>query len=439
MMNRREVLKSTFLTTGYAAGLRFLGPLSGVAQTTGFSDYRALICIFLGGGNDSNNMVVPLDSSGYATYALGRSSLALTQNSLLPLKAIDFGLHPSMPELQALINSNEACIVANMGPLVQPVTASQIMNQTAVLPQNLESHPDQQSLMQTALGVSGSTQGWGGRLADVLSQRDSSNLPLAVSFSGNTPFTNGQTSGFVAPSPGGVPCSQGGLCPSRTSAAQALLGLPSGVLLVQADQAIYQSMYAYITTYANDLAGVSNLSSQFPATSLGGQLASAATLISARGSVGAHRQIFFVTAGSFDTHASQLDTQATLLAQVSAAIGAFRNWGVSAGVWQDITLFTASEFSRTLQPNSVAGSDHAWGGHHLVAGGSVKGGAMYGKFPDLTLGGPDDFQGRGQFVPTTSITQVAATIATWMGVPSGDLPKVLPLINNFPTANLGFL
>ena len=440
--------RSFAATAGMAAagsllGLRQFGALNALAQ--GPQDYKALVCVFLFGGNDANNTLVPFDHSGYTNYAAVRGPLALAQNSLLQLSpAPNFALHPAMPELRSLFNNNHAAFVANVGTLIEPLTQAQYQSGAAA-PSNLFSHPDQQLEWQNAGPSAATPSGWAGRIADMLTPtyNASATIPMITSVSGDTLFCNGNETSPLSISPGntGNPyCSEGAQCDSRQLAAQKLLTMNTGLSLVQADDVITTNAFTYAKVLGGALGSLPPLHTVFPQNNyLADQLYQVAQMIEARAALGIKRQIFFAGVGNFDTHADQLDQQGYLLQQLSQALNAFYNATVELGVQNSVTAFTMSDFSRTFQPNSNNGSDHAWGSHHIVLGGAVKGGQIYGNFPTLALGGPNDSDVNGRWIPTTSNSQYAATLAEWFGVPAANLATVLPVIGNFSTVNLGFV
>jgi uncharacterized protein (DUF1501 family) len=442
--SRRTFINCASLAAaGNILGLRPFGALNALAATN--NDYKALVCVFLFGGNDANNTLIPFDTTGYGQYSSLRGDLALAQNTLLPLTpAPNFALHPSLPDIQALFNSGNAAFVANVGTLVQPLTRAQYQaGQTA--PTNLFSHPDQQLEWQNAAQSAATPTGWAGRMADVLAANYNSgaSIPMITSVAGDTLFCNGNSTTPVSVSPGNLgeaSCSEGSECSARQLTAQALLTLDSGISLVQADDSITTNAYAYAKTLADAVQSITPLKTVFPANNgLGAQLQQIAQIIQVRSALSVQRQIFFAGIGNFDTHAGQLGLQSTLLAEISPALAAFYNATVELGVSSEVTTFTMSDFSRTFQPNSNNGSDHAWGAHHIVLGGAVKGGQIYGTYPTLALGGPDDSDSNGRWVPTTASSQYAATLAQWFGVSVAELPAVLPSIGNFTTNNLGFV
>jgi uncharacterized protein (DUF1501 family) len=442
--NRRSFITCASLAAaGNVLGLRPFGALNALAQTS--SDYRALVCVFLFGGNDANNTLIPFDTTGYAQYSSIRGPLALAQNTLLPLTPTpNFALNPNLPDIQALFNSKNAAFVANVGTLVQPLTRAQYLaGQTA--PVNLFSHPDQQLEWQNAAQSAATPSGWAGRMADVLgtSYNQGAQIPMITSVAGDTLFCNGNATAPVSISPGNIgaaSCSEGSECAARQAAAQALLTMNSGVSLIQADDSITSNAYAYAKTLSDAVQSISPLQTVFPANNgLATQLKQIAQIIQVRAALGVQRQIFFASLGNFDTHADQLALQSSLLAEVSPALAAFYNATIELNVASDVTTFTMSDFSRTFQPNSNNGSDHAWGSHHMVIGGAVKGGQIYGTYPTLALGGPDDSGSNGRWVPSTASSQYAATLAQWFGVSAANLPTVLPSIGNFSSNSLGFV
>jgi uncharacterized protein (DUF1501 family) len=444
-VNRRSFIKyASLAAAGNAAALRPFGALNALAQSP--TDYKALVCVFLFGGNDANNTLVPFDTTGYANYAKIRGPLAIPQSQLLQLSAMpNFSLNPNLPDIATLFNSNNVALVANVGTLVEPTTKAQFQAGTD-LPTNLFSHPDQQLEWQNASQSGSTATGWAGRIADQISASydTGSQVPMVTSVAGDTLFCNGSASTPVSVSPGnlgGAQCSEGTTeCGAQLATAQALLSFDSGLTLVQADNTITSNAYSYAKTLSAAVQSVSPLKTVFPANNgLAAQLQQIAQIIQVRAALGVSRQIFFAGIGNFDTHSNQLALQNALLAGISPALSAFYNATVEMGVQNSVTSFTMSDFSRTFQPNSNTGSDHAWGSHHIVMGGAVKGGQMYGTFPTLALNGPDDSGANGRWVPSTGSVQYAATLASWFGVSAAQMPNVFPNIGSFATANLGFI
>jgi uncharacterized protein (DUF1501 family) len=445
-VNRRSFIRyASLAAAGSVAGLRPFGALNSLAQSA--TDYKALVCVFLFGGNDANNTLIQFDTAGYANYAGIRGPLSLPQSSLIQLaQAPNFALNPNLPDVAKLFDSKAAALVTNVGTLIAPTTKTAYQH-GATVPTNLFSHPDQQLEWQNA-SQSGSTQtGWAGRIADTLtsSYNPGGTVPMITSVAGDTLFCNGAASTPVSVSPGnlgGSSCGEGTTeCAAQQATAQALLQFDSGLSLVQADNTITSNAYNYAKVLTAATSSLPALQTVFPANNgLGSQLKQIAQIIQARAALGVSRQIFFAGIGNFDTHSDQVAQQGALLASISPALAAFYQATQELGVSSNVTTFTMSDFSRTFQPNSNTGSDHAWGSHHIVIGGAVKGGQMYGTFPTLALNGPDDSGTNGRWVPTTGSVQYAATLANWFGVSPSQMATIFPNIVNFGTmVNLGFV
>jgi uncharacterized protein (DUF1501 family) len=434
-------------TASLVGGLSKFGLVSALAQAT--SDYKALVCIFMFGGNDSNNMVIPVDSAGYTNYQTIRANLALPQASLLPLQVgsgANFALHPNLPDLQGLFNNQKVlAVLNNVGTLVQPTTRQQYQSQSSI-PENLFSHSDQQNQWQTTQLSGLPNAGWAGKVADKIQPTFNSSalFPPILSVAGSTIFSTGITTRPFTMNPGSTPGLSGidnsAVAQARLLSVQQLLTFDTGISLVQASSAVTGQALQESAVLANALKNIPAIQTAFPANnSLASQLKQVAQVMAARSALGINRQIFFCSAGGYDTHSDQLDTQVALYSQLSPAMAAFYSATQELGVANAVTTFTLSEFSRTFQPGSNGGTDHAWGGHQLMMGGAVKGNALYGTFPTLALGGPDDTGSNGRWIPSTSVDQYAATLASWFGVANTDLPSIFPNLANFQTANLGFL
>ncbi|MBK9702640.1 MAG: DUF1501 domain-containing protein [Betaproteobacteria bacterium] len=449
-MNRRDFLRrSGALTAAGLAGSLDLVSLSAHAQAA--ADYRALVCIFLFGGNDGNNLLLPADSAGYAQYAAVRgagSGIALTQAELLPIQPANlgtpFGLHPALKELQPLFAGGQLAAIANVGTLTQPTSKAQYA--AGVRPDSLYSHSDQQNQWQTSIASGTARTGWGGRLADVLAPQAGDAFPVITSTAGVTLFVTGTASRPLAiPVTGGFGLSgynNGPAAKARLAALNSLLAIDRGNTFVDAASAITEQAIALSATVNPILTSTTSTVAPLFAgqsSSIARQLLAVARMIEARAATGARRQIFFVSLGGFDTHANQLATQQTLFGQLSPAWKAFYDATVQLGVAQQVTSFTLSDFGRTFKPAAGGGSDHAWGNHHLVLGGAVKGGMLYGRYPTLTLAGPDDAEREGRWIPTTAVDQYGATLAKWLGASTADLAQVFPNLARFPVDNLGFL
>ena len=429
-----------------AAALAFerFGLVHSLAQSGG---YQALVCIFLFGGNDSNNTIIPVDD--YASYSAARgTSTGSTSRSTrcsrsshrapgAPL-ACTRVCRPSQPIWQ----QKRLAIVCNVGPLVEPITRASYLAGNALIPLNLFSHSDQQGQWQTCVSTGPSATGWGGRTADRLSS--GLTFPMMVTVAGLTPFTAANVARPLALTPGQPFQLNGFTGPYASARYKALQTL----LQIDGDQQQLIQNVSDTTSMAianSQLLGtMPGLQTVFPNTSLGTQLMQAAQLIKLNQStLSLPRQLFFCSLGGFDTHNQQPNTQASLLAQLGDAMAAFNTATDELGVSSAVTTFTLSDFARTFVPNGNIGTDHAWGGHHFVMGGAVKGGDFYGTYPTLAANGPDDTDAgtgaRGRWIPTIAVDQYAATLASWYGVGSSDLPAVFPNLTRFGPANLGFV
>ncbi len=447
MRTRRQFLRDAGCGLGAAALLsafdRF-SRLDAAVSPEAAADYRALVCIFLYGGNDGNNTVIPYDD--YALYAKVRgTTLNIPKDSLLKVNAASqkaaFGLHPSLVELQELYGAGKLAVLANVGTLAAPILRAQYLA-GAPRPDSLFSHFDQQSQWQSGVPRTSDVHantGWGGRLADATAPLNPARFPMVVSVSGVPLFATGVSARPLVPGSGLAGFSGSAASRARYAALRRILLADSSTTLVGAANAITSNGIDDVATLNAALAQASPVKTVFPSTSLGSQLLKISQVIASREALKMNRQIFFASLGGFDTHTDELNTQQNLLTQVSQATKAFYDATVELGVATNVTSFTLSDFGRTLLPASGGGSDHAWGSHHFVLGGSVKGGDFYGTFPTLALRGPDDASTEGRWIPTTSVDQYGATLAQWYGVASSDLPAVFPNLGQFATDNLGFL
>ncbi len=417
--------------------------------------YKALVCIMLQGGNDSFNMLVPRGISEYNEYATVRGALALAQNDLLAINptntsGIEFGLHPSMSNIQTMFENGNAAFVSNVGALVEPTTLSMIQNQTVNAPLGLFSHLDQRTHWQTSIPQEIGTQGWGGRLADILyTNNTNTDISMNISLSGVNIFQRGNVVKEYAIShkDSGSVLLNGA---SNNNFYQTLKRQTLDNILDQEYNNILKTAYKDTVndSNGNSFAFSSAISNGTPITTtfaddtFSQQLLMVAKTIAARNELGVNNQTFFVEFGGFDTHADMLADHSDLMATLDAAIGAFNNAMIELGVQNDVTGFTMSDFGRKLASNGD-GTDHAWGGNSLVFGGAVDGQKIYGQYPDLYLDNPLDVGG-GRLIPTTSCDEYFADLALWFGASSADLDQILPNIGNFwtPTPNaapLGFM
>jgi uncharacterized protein (DUF1501 family) len=416
-------------------------------------DYKALVCLFLYGGNDSNNLLVPRGPD-YPAYAAARGPLALSQASLRAITPLNgdgrqWGLHPSLAGLQNLFGQHRLALLANVGPLVAPVNRAQIDAGTAALPPQLFSHSDQTVHWQTGIPDQPARTGWGGRAADLLNALNAgSQTSMSMSLAGNNTFQIGSAVTQYQVSPDGsiglgwyYDGNEWNHPPSI--AIRKLLARSYGNLFEKGYRDVFQRALDQDRLLSGALSGAPVLQTQFPDSWLGRQMSTIARLISVRETLGLRRQVFFCAADGYDTHSGQVGGQpevgahADLMTELDGALSAFYNATVELGVASDVTTFTASDFGRTYATNGD-GSDHGWGAHHLIVGGAVDGGKIYGTVPTLAVDGPDDF-GEGRWIPTTSVDEYSATLAQWFGVAASDLPLVLPNLGRFASTDLGFM
>lgn len=456
ILTRRSFLRrasASALGLAASGGLPFNLATMALAATRAapvVTDYKALVCVFLFGGNDGNNMVIPYGTADHATYASGRGVLAIPQAQLATTRILpsntggrEFALNPAMTQLAALFGQGKAAVVANVGPLLQPLTRAQWTAGNAPAPANLFSHSDQQQQWQIGTSDPAFRTGWGGRLVDLFYPQNTTSIASCLSTAGRSTFLSGQTaSGFSISSSGRFGFD---FYPSDTATDPLSVAFREVLNASRAhlfEQAFVDTLKGSIETQRLFNDAINNtpaLATVFPQTGLGEELATVAKLIAARTALGIRRQAFFVSIGGFDTHGgSQLSDQAQLLGEVSDAMAAFYAATVELGVASQVTAFTQSDFGRDLPANGNGGSDHGWGNHQLVVGGGVVGGRLYGTFPTLAVNGPDDTSG-GRWIPTTAVDQYAATFARWFGVGAGDLPLVAPNLGRFATPDLGFL
>ena len=470
-ITRRDFLRTTACALGSTALASSIDTFGIVHALTpqAATDYKALVCVFLNGGNDGNNMLVSLDQyngpagslvEGYSNVRAA-SGLAIPQVNLLPVSPVSggsYGFHPNMPGMRDLFNQGKLAVLCNNGPLVEPLTRTTYQNGTGKKPLQLFSHSDQVGLFQTAIANNVSQTGWAGRLGDKTSGLNgSATFPSNISIAGVNLILTGVDTRQLAVADSGTSLANvlqltmtgtDSERASRQASFDELRTLDNNFKLVKAASDIRSSS---IQT-DNALSSVNpTLATFFPPTSLGRQLKQVALLIKActdpAAGINMKRQIFFTQIGGFDTHSAEINGQINLLTQVSEAISAFYAATVELGMQDKVVTFTMSDFGRTFQPAgtgiNAVGTDHAWGNHQLIVGGLVLGHTLYGTYPTLRLGGPDDTDGgsnpRGRWIPTTSVEQYAATLATWYGLSTADLPAVFPLISRFSTPNLGFL
>lgn len=422
--------------------LKLVGSLAG-ADGVDEEDYKSLVCVFLAGGNDSFNMLAPKNGDAYMDYADSRRSLALPSSEILALShTLDdgrqLGVNSNMPGLLGLYEAGKAAFVANAGTLVEATTVAAIQNGTVSLPLGLFSHSDQQLHWQTSMPETRSPDsGWAGRLGDFFSELNGvSGVSMNISTAGTNVFQSSSGTAVFSKIPGEVPGLTNWESPSYRNRR---MGIES---VLEADyQNVFERAFASRSLeaiaasqeYRDALEAAPAVTSPFTMSNpISAQLKDVAESISAREGLSKKRQTFFVKAPGWDHHSS-LDPHPAMLAQLSEAITEFQTAMEDMGLSEKVTLFTASDFGRTLSPNG-SGSDHAWGGNQIVVGGAVNGKRIYGSYPDVALGSSLD-TGRGRLVPTTAVDEYFAELALWMGVPKSSLSLILPNIGRFYDVN----
>ncbi len=450
--SRREFLRraSAVSAMGVAAPWAMNLAAIGEAAAQTATDYKALVCVFLYGGNDHGNTLIPYDSTTHATYTTLRGALALPRESLAATELVGdlalpegriYAVAPQLAPLKTLFDEGVMAPMLNIGPLVQPMTKAEYTSGAVLLPPKLFSHNDQQSVWQ-ASNPEGAVNGWGGRIGDVFASGNGQSVFTAVSVAGNAVFLSGQSvRQYQVSSAGSIAIN--GISSTLFGSAAAAQAMRS--LVAQPGDHVMLRSYADLVTRSIDadvalraaVANVPAFATAFPATPLGGQMAMAAKMIAARSALGAKRQVFLVSLGGFDSHDDLLADHPGLLSSVADAMTAFYRATVELGVADKVTSFTASDFGRTLSSNGD-GSDHGWGAYHFAVGGAVRGRRFYGAAPVLGNGGPDDV-GQGRMLPTMAVDQLAATLASWMGVSDAGMADVVPGITRYSTRNLGFM
>jgi uncharacterized protein (DUF1501 family) len=444
-LSRRQFLSRAALTLPAAntlLNLRLAGSLAAAAPAP--DDYRALVCLFFPGGIDSFNLLAPRGTAEHAEYAAIRQDLALARDALLPISPVgntgpELGLHPGMAGIQTLFGEGDAAFVANVGTLTEPITKAQFEAGGGRVPLGLFSHSDQIEQWQTSLTDSRSARGWAGRAADLLrSLNASQSVPMNISLAGNNVWQSGQDSIEYTVGPEGAERLRGydpgesspwSLTPIRTRAIDQQLATVYDHLLTEAFQRKRNDAMAAYEAFneATDLELPSTVT--WPDGWFSRQMQMIARSIAGHEALGHTRQTFFVQYGGWDHHDEVLANMDSQVPVFSAAVAAFHRCLQDLGLSDRVTLFTASDFGRTLTSNG-AGSDHAWGGNHFVVGGAVRGNRVYGEYPELYEDNPLDV-GRGRLIPTTSVDSYFAELALWLGVSRTDLPLVLPNIGTF--------
>ncbi len=452
-LSRREFLKraSALSIAGAAAPFALNLAAIGEAAAATATDYKALVCVFMYGGNDYANTLVPYDIDSYNRYNNFRSAIAipranLDSNVLTPLAALpdsrQYALAPELKDLIPIFNAGQMAVLLNVGTLVQPTSKAEYLAKSVPLPPKLFSHNDQQSVWQSS-SPEGSTKGWGGRMGDLFAAGNGNATFTCVSASGSAVYLAGNTTiPYQVSSNGSISINaiKSNLFGSM-ACADALRAS-----ITAASNHLYEAELATITSRSIDadvqlkaaLANVSEFATVYPSdNSLAAQLKMVAKMIAARDSLGSKRQVFFVSLGGFDTHDGILDVHPMLMDKVGTALNAFHSTMMELGVGNQVTAFTASDFGRTLTTDGD-GSDHGWGSMHFVLGGAVNGRNYYGTAPVIASDGPDDV-GQGRLLPNLSVDQLGATLAKWFGVSDSELTTVLPNISNYTMKNVGFM
>lgn len=446
-MKRASALSLAGAAAPWALNLASIGEAAAATAT----DYKALVCVFLYGGNDYANTLVPYDSTSYALYnglrpTLAYARSALDATALTPSVALSGGrqyaLAPELSPLLPLFNAGRMAVMLNVGTLVEPTTKAQYTNKTVQLPPKLFSHNDQQSVWQSS-SPEGATSGWGGRIGDLFEAGNGNATFTCINVSGNAVYLSGNSAVQYQMSPSGsVPLKA--LTTPLFGSAACSTALQS--LITQPRTHLFEAEYTRVTKRSieanaqlkTSLVPTSAISTVFPTgNSLADQLKLVARMIASADALGAKRQVFFVSLGGFDTHDGLLTNHPTLLTTVSNALSAFYNATVELGVANQVTTFTASDFGRTLSGNND-GSDHGWGSMHFILGNAVHGQRYYGTPPAVASNGPDDV-GQGRLLPSTSVDQYAATLGKWFGVSDSNLLTALPNLSHYSTRNLGFV
>lgn len=445
--SRREALKTMGLMSAFGAPI--LSTLAaGAAEAQTANDYRALVFVFFFGGNDQSNTVIPRSGAEYDAYASARPSLAIARDQILPITPQGFagpelGLSPWLPGIRSLFEQGRAAVVANVGTLVQPVTRAQFSTRSPLLPLNLFSHSDQQTAWETGIPEGRAQTGWLGRFGDRLSSvfNPNSRVSINMSLANQNMVQIGQSVQQYRLASSG---------PVRISSLSGLFGNVAGgaamrQLLTQPRANLLENTLTQInnlsidneTIIGSSLAAAPPLATVFPSTNLGNQARLAARMMGLRNTLNQRRQIFFLSSGGWDFHENLLVDQQARLTEVDGALTALYQAIVEQGLASNVTICTGSDFGRALQFNG-RGSDHGWGAHHFVIGGAVRGQRLYGTWPNVALGSPDDV-GQGRLLPTTSVDQYAATLVRWLGATQTTLPEIIPNIGRFATSDLGFL
>lgn len=447
MMNRRQLLKALLASgvglSNFTATASQLKLMNAYASQTQFTDYKALVCIFLYGGNDSYNMLIPTQNADYNIYNNVRQNLAIEQSALLPLNTISnlpysVGVPNYMSGIEQLFSQGKLSFINNVGPLVEPTTKAMINANTATLPPQLFSHNDQQSLWQTSGTNLQSITGWSGKMADLILEQNPTPIAVNISLSGTNTLQNGINTQAYRVTADGAP-EFSALNPKHDWNTKRITLLDE---LIALDTHHIGKAYSTILNRARNntilvnqaLDQVPEFSTTFSNNNLADDLSMVAKLIAARNDLSMNRQVFFVGVGGWDTHDRQLQDHPQLLSRLSNTLVEFNQAIEELGLANSVTTFTASDFGRTLTSNGD-GTDHGWGGHQMVMGGAINGGQFFGQLPELALNSNDDF-GDGRIIPTTSVDQYSAALARWFGLSESHINEIFPHLDRFPSGTL---
>ncbi len=470
-LHRRAFLKRTAQMSAMGAAAGFATNMSLISDAAAFTsgtDYKAMVCIFLLGGNDHYDTLIPYDDANYNLYSairgggagqtaggIARAKADLAATALTPrggqtlTNNLQYALHPAMTRMKARFDEGRMAPMLNVGPLIQPTTLDQYRSSDKVrnpLPFGLFSHNDQQSVWQSS-SPEGAESGWGGRLADLAMSSNTNSIFTAISAAGNSVFLAGKSAvAYQVSASGAIKLRNGSTTLSGSSTAQAMLR----EIMTQPNPTthIFEGEYNRVTkrsidgegVYTQGLAPVT-LATPFASggrtSGIAAQLQIVARTIAARQALGVKRQVFFVTMGGYDNHDRLIGDHNNLMTDLDFAMDAFYRATSEMGVADKVTTFTASDFGRTLSSNGD-GSDHGWGAHHFVMGNAVNGGRYYGTAPQVSITTPDQV-GQGRLIPSLSVDQYGATMTRWFGADPGELPTLFPNIGKFSNSNLGFL
>ena len=440
-----------FLKHSAALGVTGAMSMSAIREAVAATDYKALVCVFLYGGNDSANSLTPYDAATYEAYRSHRPALAHARDALTPTLllpgtplpgGVQYALAPTLAPLLPIFNAGKMAPLLNVGTLIEPVTKAQYVAGSARLPPKLFSHNDQSSFWQSA-SPEGASSGWGGRIGDAVITQNSHPELTCINMNSNAVFMAGKAAVQFSLGPNG-PVALYSNAPQLFGSTlvnkifRETITLPHAHILENEHARVTKRSLDSYDLVTSALSAAPRFQTPFAAgNALAAQLELVARMISVNARLGVKRQIFFVAQGGYDTHDSVKVRHPLLLGVLASALRSFYDTTVELGVSNQVTTFTASDFGRSLVPN-VDGSDHGWGGAQFMLGGAVKGRQIYGRSPVFADNGPDDV-GAGRLIPTTSVDQYAATLASWFGVPAAKMSAVLPNIGNYQRPNLGFI